>query len=354
MKRSSSLDCTSIGQSLKRVKISTSPGELRLDRDIESLISSQRWTSTAHRQTPPPPQGSSSIPSWDRKGSRIHSELLTPNARLVRDPVDPLRLRLTCLHPPTQSPSSHPELWTFLIQMPRMYPHVPPVVGVHSRHFVPNNDENMAHLGNIASASIVPSSGTMQNNLVEPPIPEQILIRPLPPTPNSQIDDCTSSDGSKLLDFDLATSIFNKWSPIVTLQELIDFLVEIPTRRREWWSVESNRRHHQQQQQRFIGSYASSPLNHPTIAPTAISALGNIQQQQHNHQMCHSPRQNLRKHQLSSSPCDMEDDGDMNSVEPMMMDAGGGMSPERRAFKLDPNRFDVGYDRSESRRWGVR
>eukprot|EP00584_Thalassiosira_punctigera_P017568 CAMPEP_0172552726 /NCGR_PEP_ID=MMETSP1067-20121228/47162_1 /TAXON_ID=265564 ORGANISM="Thalassiosira punctigera, Strain Tpunct2005C2" /NCGR_SAMPLE_ID=MMETSP1067 /ASSEMBLY_ACC=CAM_ASM_000444 /LENGTH=54 /DNA_ID=CAMNT_0013340777 /DNA_START=98 /DNA_END=259 /DNA_ORIENTATION=- len=52
MKRSSSLDCQSIGQSLKRVKISTSPGELRVDRDIENLILGKQWTSTAAQASP--------------------------------------------------------------------------------------------------------------------------------------------------------------------------------------------------------------------------------------------------------------------------------------------------------------
>lgn len=334
-----------------------SPGELRLDRDIESLILGKQWTSTV--QSPEPIENSwprhnanhhgSSVPSWDRRGSRIHGELFCPNARLVRDPVDPLRLRLTCLHQPT-SPNNNaqsssplpPEQWTFLIQMPRMYPHVPPVITRVTRDFVPNN-ENMAHLGNMnvnygysASAAIVASS--VIQSQVEPPVPDQILIHLLPPTPNMGFHG-GNNQGSKLLDIDLATSVHNAWSPVSSLQDLIDFLVGIPARRREWWGVENNRRHHQQQHC-SLGYHAGStiPVGQPTIAPAATSFLDS----QH-YQSFHQPKQ----HHFSSSHCDMEDDGEINNVESMMEDA-------RHPFTA--NRFDVGYEKfpKPCRQWGVR
>lgn len=227
--------------------------------------------------------------------------------------------------------------------MPRMYPHVPPAITRVTREVVPNN-ENMAHLGNMnsnyynsASATIVASS-VMQSH-VEPPVPEQVLIHPLPPTPNSDV----YVSSTKLLDIDSATAIFNAWTPVSSLQDLIDFLMGIPARRREWWSSENNRRHHQEQQH-FLKNYhdGTTPVGQPTIAPHQCQ-----QQQQQNYQPFHNHKD---QHQLSQSHFDMEYDGDMNDVESMMEDArhdfSGATPTERRAnHPFTTNRFDVGYDR---------
>jgi hypothetical protein len=262
MKRSS-VDCHAIGQSLKRFKISTSPGELRLDRDIECLLAGKRWTSMVHHS-----QCCGDVTNDRRGGGRIHGEIYSRDAHLVRDPVDPLQLRLSCLlhsrnnsHPLSSLHAPPVERWTFCICMPRMYPHAPPTITRVTRDIVPNN-ENMACLGNVnnldyhtnsnsASAAILASSA-MQHHNMEPPVPEQVLIQLLPPTSNHS--DLSSGNGSahgvakNYWDIDLATAVCNSWTPVSTLQDLIDFLMEIPARRWEWWSKESNRRHHLQQQ----------------------------------------------------------------------------------------------------------
>ena len=234
MKRSTSPDCSFIGQSLKRVKISTSPGELRLDRDIEQLLcgTTKQWTSTVNNDI------NKSSSSWGR-GTRIHSELYCNNARLIRDPVDPLRLRLTCLHQPmstvpqnnvqhgtqqhlllshSSSSSSSPippERCTYLIQMPRMYPHFPPQITRVTR----DNDNAHEPLGNIVnvqgdsyynSAASVSSSSIQYQ--MEPPMPEKVLINPLPPTPHGHTNQ-NNNGTSKLLDLDLATCVCNTWTP---------------------------------------------------------------------------------------------------------------------------------------------
>ena len=309
MKRSSSGDYNSIGLSLKRVKISTSPGEICLDRDIESLILSKRWTSSASQgdddgdRNENSPRSSSSL---DRRGIRAHVELYSHHARLVRDPVDPLKLRLTCLHQsstssqtPTDSHNNNnpndnnnttraarpttattsplpPERWTFLIHIPRMYPHVPPTITHVNREYITNN-ENFAFLGNInlarhnssLSAAMVASS-VMQSHYLEPPAPEQVLINLLPPTElhshttRPQIGSGLSSlppiNNKQYLDIDSATSVCNTWTPVSTLQELLDFLIGLPGRRREWWATDINRRSRD--------SLAASPL---TIAPPLVN-----------------------------------------------------------------------------------
>ncbi|KAL3792870.1 hypothetical protein HJC23_004795 [Cyclotella cryptica] len=328
MKRSPSpLDCQSIGQSLKRVKISTSPGELRLDRDIELLLSSKTWTSTENNSP---------------NGGRIN-EISSQNARLVRDPVDPLRLRLTVLR--------SMERWMFLIQMPRMYPHVPPVVTRVSRDAAQENlDGWMGGHRSLTAAEAMVASSVMQR--AEPPVPERVVIRALPPSRagdvcTSQCDDWDmegcgdpySEDNSPLLEIDAATAVYRCWSPVSSLGELIEFLMGIPEKRRQWWSIESNRRGHLQslRSSHFLAA-------HPTLASSQYNPNVTIKVTKYPlkaPQNLSSPMK-YHKAQYPSSPCDM--DADKMDLESAI---------EGSPFVT--NRFDVGYERgSFFQRWGVR
>ena len=85
----------------------------------------------------------------------------------------------------------------------------------------------------------------------EPPIPDQILILS-PPPPRDKFDavncrELNIHENSKFLSIDEATAVYSSWSPINTLRDLLDFLIAIPAKRREWWAVGINRLHHQQQ-----------------------------------------------------------------------------------------------------------
>jgi hypothetical protein len=340
MKRSQSpFNCNSIGQSLKRVKISTSPGELRLDKDIEILMNENQWCSTLPPQNYVPIEQPSSWRSATTSSSRSHGELCHKNARLVRDPVDPLRLRLTCLHQPFSQ--SLFERWTYLIQMPRMYPHQAPLITRVTREIISN--ENMARISNVsisASAAIVASS-VMQMH-AEPPVPDQILIRspPIPMYRNQSNPgfDATmnrehNDEHSKLLAIDAATAVYNSWSPISTLGDLLDFLMAIPTKRREWWAVGNNRLYHQQQLRLMRTGHEMLPVQHAVPYPT-MSAMSN------NENM-------LLQHQISSSSRGAESDDDL--VEHMMDESS--MHDHATAEKLrtfPANRFDVGFPREPS------
>eukprot|EP00970_Alexandrium_tamarense_P003570 scaffold559_cov190-Alexandrium_tamarense.AAC.65 len=395
MKRTSFLDCQSIGQSLKRVKISTSPGELRLDSDLTQMISGKKWTSTTHPNNGNPMEPlhsmNNTIPSssvCDRR-DRIHNEISCANARLTRDPVDPLRLRLTCLYrPPSSSPSNHPlplERWTFLIQMPRMYPHVPPSIRRVQRDVMPssssgscssnenvgwNNTMSSDFIGWVdawergrASAAMVASS-VMQGH-TGPPVPEKVLIGALPPSrPGASTsseplhsdefemsDGNPHTDGEQLMAIDAATSVYNAWSPVSSLGDLIDFLMDIPGKRREWWAKEDNRKHHQQQQ-RFLRTVSNSGevnqvIPNPTITPTfSMGGVDSGYQQQYF----------VKQQQFPPSPCDMDAD-DGNNTECMMIEDQQNARHERR--RINPfitNRFDVGYERGTAmlHHWRVR
>mmetsp|Transcript_28496 Transcript_28496/g.44042 ORF Transcript_28496/g.44042 Transcript_28496/m.44042 type:complete len:348 (-) Transcript_28496:17-1060(-) len=337
MKRSQSpFNCNSIGQSLKRVKISTSPGELRLDKDIEILINENQWTSTLPPQNYVPIEQPTSWRSATISSSRSHGELCHKNARLVRDPVDPLRLRLTCLHQPFSQ--SLFERWTYLIQMPRMYPHQAPLITRATREIISN--ENMARISNVsigASAAIVASS-VMQMH-AEPPVPDQILIRS-PPPPRNKFDvalnrEHSFCENSKFLAIDTETAMFNTWSPISSLGDLLDFLMAIPTKRREWWAVENNRLRHQQHLRLMR-------TGHEMQSYRTMSAMSNNENMEETAMGC-----SFLEHQVSSSSRGAESDDDHG--EHMMDDSSAYSHATADKLREFPsNRFDVGFPREQS------
>ena len=112
----SSFDCQVIQHSLKRVRLSSSPGELRLNTDLKHLTHHHPpHQQSAHQASAP------TLPPTTSTWIQVHDDEWTNPAtgsRLVRCPVDPLRLFVhsadgrTCVS----------------LQIPRMYPHSPPVV----------------------------------------------------------------------------------------------------------------------------------------------------------------------------------------------------------------------------------
>lgn len=93
---STSLDCQSLQRSLKRVRLSSSPGELRLQLDLRQLAQSHEWVQTAEE-----------VWHWPRT-----------KCRLEQCQVDPLRL--VFFIPQQQHSGNMTRVW---IQIPRMYPH---------------------------------------------------------------------------------------------------------------------------------------------------------------------------------------------------------------------------------------
>lgn len=177
----SSLDCfNSIGSSLKRVKISTSPGELRLNKDIEAMAHNKlgrngandgnaiQWVSVDEAGgsigSATCSGGSSSMNNGNASsngGVHYHRALRSADGTIVvrRDVVDPHKLRISVTFRTNENPywhmvgwgvynsgsSSHStdgvstvplasssspcyETWHYLVQIPRMYPHTAPLV----------------------------------------------------------------------------------------------------------------------------------------------------------------------------------------------------------------------------------
>jgi hypothetical protein len=234
-----------------------------------------------------------------------------------------------------------------------MYPHIPPTITRVTRDFVPNNenlDANLDRYNSSASAAMVASS-VMQGH-VEPPAPKKVLINLLPPMlhhhhSRPQGGGLGDTQGfTEILDIDLATSIYNSWTPVSTLQDLLDFLMAMPARRWEWWIAENDRRrNHQHHQQRFFGSHP--PAAQPTIVPAANSFSDIHQHQRQEHRL------SIEQESHNACQCEMDEDGELSNFESMMEDSpgfSGTLRIDRRVNPFTANRFDVGYERETNTR----
>lgn len=188
---SSSLDCQSLQSSLKRVRLSCSPGELRLQKDLRCLPA-LGWIPETDLQDDSIMDGPIGSGNNGGNGSGGTSSAATSrpfvmdsnprwhwqstNASAELQLLDPLRLVLSI-----QRPQRWSRLW---IQIPRMYPHRPPVI---------SRIENMAM--------------------------EQIVIMEEPPgMPHGQETASGSSPGT--------TVYYKEWSPVRHLGDLLGFLLQ--------------------------------------------------------------------------------------------------------------------------------
>mmetsp|Transcript_34753 Transcript_34753/g.76322 ORF Transcript_34753/g.76322 Transcript_34753/m.76322 type:complete len:693 (-) Transcript_34753:57-2135(-) len=328
----SSLDCfNTIGSSLKRVKISTSPGELRLNKDIEAMAHGHghgRGHAHGHgvRQRPQRSAelewisvdesgggaacgvsgNSISISSSNSNsnsnniasngGLHYHRTLQSTDGTVIvrRDVVDPLRLRILVTFR-TERPwemrgwgvMAHSsaresyETWTYLVQIPRMYPHSPPLVQritreggsmpsnitelvqqqrqqeqeqrmrlqqhQHQQHQLSHqySSESTAERRNLSNWATIPSAAR-HGGPNGPPMVERIIVSSNPSIhpPSAEegemtgicIDsDPTAAGGSDPLTGTMAT--FGGWSPISRLSDLVSFLAELPVKRLEAWAA---------------------------------------------------------------------------------------------------------------------
>ncbi|KAL3770269.1 hypothetical protein ACHAWO_003674 [Cyclotella atomus] len=300
-----------ISTSFKRVKISTSPGELRLDRDIDLLLHSSKWMPCSQENHPPSSSG---------RIVELHSN---NGSTLIRDAVDPLRIKLTLVQ--------SRERWTFVLQLPRMYPHVPPVVTRVSREILP---ELSTSGGCDGLSAVMVASSVMQRG--EPPVPDVVLVRCAPPCfENNRMELCSHEEEEGLWEIDSETSVYREWSPVSSLGELIEFLISIPEKRRQWWSVEANRRSHLQWM-RSCSMVTPVMQNLSDAQPPSL-----MPSRQYSNQIMRSPQRchKEQQQQYPSSPCDMEAES-LEAIE---------------GSPFIANRFDVGYERgSVMHHWGVR
>ena len=190
LKRSSSdascnsllLDCQSLQSSLKRVRLSCSPGELRLQRDLRSLITD----------------------GWSQPQDQVW--LLEGIAKLEQvTQHDPLRLLLAIQQQQQQHHHHdryhHPHGALLWIQIPRMYPHRPPVI----------------------SRLESPTTNIQRIVVTEAPPLGQDWLPPstTTATTTASVSTVGSSCGT--------TIVYNQWSPVMRLGDLIQFLLQLFT-----------------------------------------------------------------------------------------------------------------------------
>ena len=315
----SSLDCfNSIGSSLKRVKISTSPGELRLNKDIEAMAHGQTGHGhrngnghqyvygghEAHHGVQQRQQSAElewisvdesgggggtsncTMSSNPECGVQYHRTLQSSDGTVIvrRDIVDPLRLRISVTFRTERpwemrgwgvmahsDPSDIYETWTYLVQIPRMYPHSPPLVRRITREggSMPSNitelvrqqrqqhqqeqqmrQQQLAHQYSSeskADTAAIPLSPSATHGCPSgPPMVERIIISSNPSMHPPSAEDgemtgiCIDSDPSSSAGSDPLTgtmATFGGWSPISRLSDLVAFLAELPVKRLEAWAA---------------------------------------------------------------------------------------------------------------------
>mmetsp|Transcript_6603 Transcript_6603/g.16094 ORF Transcript_6603/g.16094 Transcript_6603/m.16094 type:complete len:452 (-) Transcript_6603:407-1762(-) len=347
------VDCNLLQSSMKRVRLSRSPGEFRLQRDLKTLDQTQ-W-------------GSSHVAANALNFSNTTWIHRSTGTRLTM--VDSLRMCLflpvTAMQASGQPTSDivnpeeqyqhqlhsyhHDYRWRIMIQIPRMYPHTPPAVtqidGLALDSIVINEKPPDAHhrpsavmrrrnendgASSVHSTQGVTSSGSLF-------FTETQLARSQ--SSRTSMASTETTHGSSPGHFMPGKTIeWNDWSPITGLGELLDFLLgaaasSLSTITATGVGTTTNRmmgtRNDFQMSMAVTTakSYSSSSLSSVSSA-SSLSSWGN---------------RNIAIHDRSFR-------GGNNTVaETMMADENATTSSEvSGAFFLSPNRFDMGYGKSHS------
>ena len=416
----SSLDCfNSIGSSLKRVKILTSPGELRLNKDIEAMAhnhvlgenggrsdgSEIQWISLdepgGNNNNYTNGSSSASGGGSSNGGVHYHRALRSADGAIVvrRDIVDPLRLRISVTFRTNENPwqmvgwgvmrhnntsnnggsnhsadgssngphassSSCYETWTYLIQIPRMYPHSPPLIVRITREggtsapstiselvqkqrqeqqqmqqqqrqqqqnstFQQYTSENTAERGSHHSVAAAPAP-IMSATSSGPPMVERIIVSSNPSIhpPSAEEGEmtgiCVDSDalagGSDPLTSTLAT--YGGWSPISRLSDLVIFLAELPVKRLVAWSAARGRSSGGLNAGAAASEGTASSHSHQYQSQQQFQSDSYLQHEERRLGEDGSKRGVVRRH-ISSNHYAYNDYNDMDTGEPTIGDAGG-------------------------------
>ena len=216
---SSSFDCQFLQHSLKRVRLSSSPGELRLQSDLKYLVLEGGWRQVQDDE-------------W---------ECSAQHCRLER--MDPLRLLFTWRDDNNHShhaknnnttnsggEDNHPHplhtTSTASLQFPKMYPHRPPIVSqIYQRREQQRRQEHQEQQLQFPfqySLQHQPHSGNNQpqlqfNHFFSPP--PHVAADPN----RSHNHNCTENPNTTT-NHSKTISLAEGWSPIMRLSDILDFL----------------------------------------------------------------------------------------------------------------------------------
>lgn len=214
-----SLDCHTLQSSLKRVRLSISPGELRLQRDLGALTN-MGWqllnngptrAETFQSQPPSKPQHPPAHftvdqnPRWYFRASSTFQDL---EAELHL--LDPLRLVLHLRR--ASAPLEVGRIW---IQIPRMYPHRPPVVSRTENLWMEQVIVREAPPNGMGS----PSDHAEAHGEAREALHLSLGDSSLPAGSSLPLSLHSSSS------LGVKTVIYNEWSPVQGLGELLSFLL---------------------------------------------------------------------------------------------------------------------------------
>lgn len=383
---------------MKRVKISTSPGELRIDRDLEEAAVAGRrsdvrsanndivwipvdpptdpnrggWADpTALEPRPFAPVAAAAVAATASTCRHAAPPLELRSADgmsvLRRDPVDPLRLRLSTAF---VRGSGIDECWTYLLQIPRMYPHSPPRV----TRVTQSTPQQYQIAGASALQPGSPQAAGGHGN-EEPPALERIMVTVSPPSSLGSFESShheqqrKNEDSAERANFYLTShedddlsrwseAKFDGWSPISSLMDLLSFLVKLPHERRERWRVARRTKRRQRR------------LREPEEKKSGVQQRSRQEGQpdgRFRRQVSMTPYDDLGDSINHDGSSGMDDDGIIGrplqpqAADEEQRDNGNDdmtvSSPHSRSHPQDrpdsakhallpPNRFDVGYNRN--------
>jgi hypothetical protein len=341
---SSYLDCQSLQSSLKRVRLSSSPGELRLQRDLRHMVSSGTWVPQQNQDDSSGSTTGEGVWIWHPPEPPVtaKSQHQPPPPHIELQQVEALRLRLTFQHSVVA-----------FIQVPRMYPHRPPLIS----RIVYNN--NYGNTSNIIPYSLSgpPSPNNMQT------IQSILVHEALPGRPDGGADSPTlatveanpETNKSHNTDNTIQCSItvvYPSWSPVQRLGDLLEFVIATLQRQHEHLHGNNNnnnnkRTNHHASINDVPLTYSSSSLSsnsswsgHPSHSSVSTASSANTAGYRTSNSSIfpgwkeeHSSKTQFHQEQQQHQHHHM----DVNMMNCHDIDLASSF--------LTPNRFDVGYDR---------
>ncbi|CAB9497745.1 expressed unknown protein [Seminavis robusta] len=303
---SSYLDCQSLQSSLKRVRLSSSPGELRLQRDLRHMVSSGTWVPQQDNR-----HKNSEVWMWHPPAPPVtvkaHNQPPPPHIELKK--VESLRLRLTFQHSVVA--------W---IQVPRMYPHRPPLISriVYQDNYGGNNNNTKQTIQTIVVHEAPPGRSDGASVISPEDQPHQIKNNANP-----------IHQGN--------TVVYHNWSPVQRLGDLLEFVIDTFRKQHNeihgTYNINLNNRRH---------SCANDVSL--TYSSSSLSSNSSWSRRSSGSSITTAASANTAGYRTSSSSLfpGWNNKEEQHSSDVSMITTTH--SNLASAF-LTPNRFDIGYDR---------
>lgn len=278
---SSSSDYQSLQSSLKRVRLSCSPGELRLQRDLRDLIGlGWHLIGSDNENLDVNSISFESNPRWYLPGGTVPAEVHFLDAhRLV------LHLKL---------PTDVGRIW---IQVPRMYPHRPPTVSRIERLWM-----------------------------------DQIVIHEAPPSGKKPPSNGAASRHSKVL-------LYNDWSPVQNLGTLLQFLVDNALHATGTVPSQVTSPCNSTASSRATSPQTTLPHHPPNYSSSSSSLSSSHTNAAHDLSTNQLQTHIVEEHKMEESHTSQMGNSFDDAMEPVANGSNKMLSP------FAPNRFDMGYGR---------